>query len=415
MNDYDAVSDSSSVKIFVNYEKSKGNYIVDADNNIILDMISGGGHLPLGYNHNSFIKTMDSKIYDKYLQNTISFSFFPPIEEAIDFHERLLLRVVPHESLKQVHLYPDISGGLANENAIKAAMIRHHHTKCDAHSTHHDSFHNPNHDYQVISFAGSNHGNTFGTLSLSNHPQKINLPMKNWTVLDFPEDHEDEARVLENFEHSIKSQSGSVACVIIEPLQSLTYEHACPDFYNQLRNIAHEHDVAFIVDETSTGCGASGTFWAHEQWKLDREPDIVTFGKRTQSSGFYTREDFVPKDCPWELFKLTAGDGVKLLQMRNIIEVIKKDHLLDKVKQTGENLRKSLETVDGITNVRGLGNMIAFDTPSMEANVKLLRNLKSSGVNIAAAGVKSIATKPALIFEEKHSKEFLSVLKKSIR
>ena len=60
MNDYDAISDSASVKIFVDYQKSKGNYIVDADGNVILDMMSGGGHFALGYNHNSFIKIMNN-------------------------------------------------------------------------------------------------------------------------------------------------------------------------------------------------------------------------------------------------------------------------------------------------------------------------------------------------------------------
>lgn len=54
---------------------------------------------------------------------------------------------------------------------------------------------------------------------------------------------------------------------------------------NQIGQLAHEHDAALIVDETNTGCGATGRgFWAYS----GDAADYVSFGKRTQATGYFT-------------------------------------------------------------------------------------------------------------------------------
>jgi len=35
-----------------------------------------------------------------------------------------------------------------------------------------------------------------------------------------------------------------------------------------------------IVDEVQTGVGATGRFWAHEQWNLTTPPDFMSFSKK---------------------------------------------------------------------------------------------------------------------------------------
>ena len=69
------------------------------------------------------------------------------------------------------------------------------------------------------------------------------------------------------------------------------------------------------MDEVQTGCGASGTFWAHEAWHLPSPPDAVTFSKKMQLAGYYCTAALIP-DTPYRIFNTWMGDPVRLLQVR---------------------------------------------------------------------------------------------------
>jgi len=56
----------------------------------------------------------------------------------------------------------------------------------------------------VISFYGAYHGGSLATLSASSHHQKFNLPNYQWTILDYPQTNEAEAKTLESFENYLK-------------------------------------------------------------------------------------------------------------------------------------------------------------------------------------------------------------------
>ena len=71
---------------------------------------------------------------------------------------------------------------------------------------------------------------------------------------------------------------------------------ATPYFYKRLRQIAHDNNVPFVVDETKTGVGSTGKMWGHEHWNLSLSPDIVTFGGKAGISGFYSTLAFKLSD-----------------------------------------------------------------------------------------------------------------------
>ena len=60
-NDLDAYQDASKVHTFANSHQSKGNFVVDADGNILLDLCSTET-LPLGHNADVFIQVSNSFI-----------------------------------------------------------------------------------------------------------------------------------------------------------------------------------------------------------------------------------------------------------------------------------------------------------------------------------------------------------------
>lgn len=54
---------------------------------------------------------------------------------------------------------------------------------------------------------------------------------------------------------------------------------------DQLGSVAHESGAALIVDETNTGCGATGNgFWAYG----GNAADYTSFGKRIQATGYFS-------------------------------------------------------------------------------------------------------------------------------
>lgn len=52
---------------FVNVKKSKGNFFVDLDGNVVLDLNCNMNSLPLGYNHDALINARDTDLYDRFL------------------------------------------------------------------------------------------------------------------------------------------------------------------------------------------------------------------------------------------------------------------------------------------------------------------------------------------------------------
>ena len=95
-----------------------------------------------------------------------------------------------------------------------------------------------------------------------------------------------------------------------------------------LASLARQHDAALIVDETNTGCGASGKGF----WQNDVSADYVAFGKRMQVSGYFSDQKAGCRD-------LNLADNMLGLQtFKTISEVMKKDNLVEQVDSVGSAL-----------------------------------------------------------------------------
>ena len=71
---------------------------------------------------------------------------------------------------------------------------------------------------------------------------------------------------------------GSVACIVLEPVQGEGGFIPMPaEFVQALRRICDEHGIVYVDDEVQAGCGRTGTVWAIEQ--LGVEPDLLVSGK----------------------------------------------------------------------------------------------------------------------------------------
>jgi 4-aminobutyrate aminotransferase/(S)-3-amino-2-methylpropionate transaminase len=290
-------------------------------------------------------------------------------------------------------------------------------------------------DLSIMSFHGGFHGRTLGALSCTHSKSihKLDAPAFDWPTAPFPawrypldanveHNKAEEQRCLDEVKRIFQTRSQEkrpVAGIIIEPVLSEGGDlHASANFFKGLQRLCKEFDAAFIVDEVQTGIFASGYTWAHEAWGLEESPDIVSFSKKALIGGYYYKDEFQPPQG-YRIFNTWMGDPTKLLLFRAVLETVEKDGLQSLVREIGEKLYGILEKASHaypqyVKNLRGVGNIIAFDCESPEKRDELHKRIRNNGVLVGVNGSQSIRFRPALDFNLEHLAEFEGVFHRTL-
>jgi len=150
------------------------------------------------------------------------------------------------------------SGSEANEAGLKLARRYQQVVKAQPQRT------------EVISFVGSFHGRTVGSLSVTGqakYRQGFDPLVPGVSFAEFG-----------NLDSVAKLIGDKTAAVIVEPIQAEGgIRVAPPGFLRALRDLCRQHGVLLIFDEVQTGVGRTGTFYGFEQ--EDVVPDILTLAK----------------------------------------------------------------------------------------------------------------------------------------
>ena len=439
-DDLSSLQLSSGIQLFIDYEKSIGNYIVDVDGNVFLDVYSQISSIPLGYNHPKLVKVAQNPDNVSTFVNRPALGILPPKDLAQRLRSALM-SVAP-AGMTQVQTMA--CGSCSVENALKAACFRFRNNErggasptskeLDS-SLKNQAPGSPN--LSILSFRGAFHGRTFGALSCTHSKpiHKLDVPSFDWPIATYPRytyplaDHAEANRQLdEQCLAEVRSliQEGRqkgvpVAGLIVEPIQGEGGDnHASADFCRGLRKITSEEGVAFIVDEVQTGCGPTGKFWAHEHWGMESAPDMVTFSKKMLIGGYYYRSEFRP-DAPFRIFNTWLGDPGKLLFLEAVVDEIKQQGLLQRISRTGEVFLGELEKLQSdfpsfIENARGKGTFLAIDFKTPALRDTAVKQLHLNGIHCGGSGDRTLRIRTTLTFTEEHvhvfQKRFRQVLSK---
>jgi L-lysine 6-transaminase len=396
-------------------ERSCGSYLVDAvTGKQYLDCATQFASMPIGWNHPKLIgeaHRMGVLALHKYANS--------------DYYSVELARFVERfaEAAPDFKHFFFVEGGtLAVENALKAAFDWKA-KKLGLTETADDLWVN---QMDVIHLEQAFHGRSGYTLSLTNTVKNKTalFPKFNWTRILNPKIHFpmvvsevaiDEELSLRQAEAALKSRL--VAAIILETIQGEGGDnHFRPEYFHALRRLADKYEAMLILDEVQAGVGLTGRMWAYEHMGI--VPDMIAFGKKTQVCGFAStaRIDEVPDNVftiPSRINSTWGGNIVDMIRCRLIMDIIKKDRLIDNAADVGGYFLARLHSVEGISNVRGRGLMLAFDLPTPEERNRVLGNMQKN-MTALPCGERSIRLRPPLTFARIEADEAVGYIRRSL-
>jgi adenosylmethionine-8-amino-7-oxononanoate aminotransferase len=182
----------------------------------------------------------------------------------------------------------------------------------------------------------------------------------------------------------LREGADTVAAFIAEPVQGAGGVIVPPDdYFTRIREICDKYDVLLIADEVITGFGRTGRWFGLERYGV--EPDIIQFAKGI-TSGYIplggvgvsdtVREviNGVPPGKRWmHAFTYSGHPTCCAVALKNI-EILEREQLVDRAATMGarmlEKLR-TLESLDAVGHVRGLGMMAAVEVVADKATKQL--------------------------------------------
>jgi len=433
----------SALTFITDLANSNGLLLADVDGNQLLDAFGHIGSLPLGYNHPDLVAAATSPEAIQASVHRSALGMMPPAGWAEQLKNTLGAIAPPGMSRVQTMA----CGSCANENAFKVAMIamsarRRMGAGRDAHAFSDEEVTSVMQNaapgapaWSVMSFEGGFHGRTFGALSCTRSKPIHKLDVAqftSWPAVPFPEllypvddaeiaaqNSANIARCIDVAREHLRSPTNNVAAIIVEPIQAEGGDrHASFEFFRQLRQLALDEGVVFIVDEVQTGFVSSGEWWAHQAWGLTTPPDIVTFGKKTQIAGYYYTDE-LQMTLPYRIFNTWMGDPAKLLQLKTIIDVVKRDALLDNAVETGHVLLNGFQEIQErytglVSRARGQGTLCAVDICSTKDRDALVAHMRNLGVLVGGCGDRTIRLRPPLTFKPSHALVLLHTFEEAL-
>lgn len=306
----------------------KGATAVDTQGKPYIDFGAGIGVNVLGYCDPDWVKAVSDQAAT--LQHISNLYYSPVMTE-------LAATLCKQTGFSKVFF--GNSGAEANECAIKLA--RKYGTQARGETCN-----------QIVTLKNSFHGRTVTTLAATGQDgfHQYFTPFTEGFVYADPD------------MESVKAQINANTCaVFIELIQG--EGGVCPlekDFVQGLAALCKARDLLLLVDEVQTGVGRTGALYCYEHY--DIRPDVITSAKGLGGGlpiGACLCTERLGHVMSAGMHGSTfGGNPVVCAGALAVLHKLAKPGFLEEVAEKGDYLRKKLEAMDGVEEVRGIGMML---------------------------------------------------------
>ena len=348
------VSQTSPAPMGVEVARSRGCVVTDTSGREYLDLLSGIGVTGIGHTHPAVVRAVQTQA-EQYLHTMVYGEYIQ--QPQVDLARRLA-ELTPGELSVT---YFTNSGTEAVEGALKTAR------KYTGRSG-------------FVSFIGSFHGDTFGSVSVGGNPvyrDPFEPLLPTTTFLPF------------NDRSALQAIDETVAAVIIEPIQGEGGVRIPDDDYlPALRQRCSEVGTLLIFDEVITGFGRTGRLFASEHWQVT--PDILVLAKALGGGmplGAFISTPQIMATLSHDpaLAHVTTFGGHPVCCAAGLaaLDVLLQGSLAQQAQDKGAEFRRRLETLvetGRCTAVRGRGLLIGLDFPAPQITQQFVQGCFAQGL-----------------------------------
>lgn len=373
--------------------EGSGMQVKDDTGKTYLDFLSGIGVDSLGHCHPAVVNAISDQASK--LIHVSNYYYIENRGEVAKIISDMLNTCVPKFFRAPWPVFFANSGAEANECAIKLARL---YSKKEGSG-----------GQTIITLDGSFHGRTLATLAATAQPAKqeafqplpegfIHVPMNDMNALH----------------RTFFDNIGEVCALMIEPIQGESGVHPWdPEILYDVATFARKNGILLIVDEVQTGIYRCGEFPFCFQ-NMAITPDIVTMAKGI-ASGFpmgacAARIEVANVFEPGDHGSTFGGSNLAMAAAHATLATLTRGSFADDVQELGDYFGEALASIEGVTEVRGMGLMIGADlAEGIDANKVVSAGLEA-GFLLNATGPHTLRFLPPLIITRKEIDTLIAAL-----
>lgn len=220
----------------------------------------------------------------------------------------------------------------------------------------------------VVCFDKGYHGLTLGSQSITFGGKFTKPHVNDIASVSVPETAEEAAESIKALKELLKS--GEYAAVVTEPIVSVGGMIYPPkEWFKQLREVCDEYDTLIVFDESQTGFGRTGDWFAYQTY--DTVPDMVVLAKSVglgfPVSAALFRKELLPEGDVYAMSHYSShqNDSFAAAIINTAVRYMEENNVLEGIKERGDYFLSKLKELEAknshILKARGKGLMLGCE------------------------------------------------------